>query len=83
MNSYFLWIRKLPHLIKRGEYMKYTIGDVVKFKLDSGEVHEGNIQYVEKSSYEEIYYINSFNRWAYKIPGNKIISQITNLPKNQ
>ena len=43
--------------------MKYTIGDAVRFKLESGEVQEGNIQnVVEKSSYEEIYYINSFNR---------------------
>lgn len=56
--------------------MKYTIGDAVRFKLESGEVHEGNIQYVEKTSYEEIYYINSFNRWAYKIPEKKIISKI-------
>ena len=54
--------------------MKYTIGDAVRFKLESGEVQEGNIKYVEKSKYEEIYYINSFNRWAYKIPGKKIIS---------
>lgn len=56
--------------------MKYTIGDVVRFKLESGEVHEGDIQYVENSSHDKIYYINSFNRWAYKIPGKKIISQI-------
>ncbi|MFZ3383092.1 MAG: hypothetical protein WA144_04125 [Candidatus Methanoperedens sp.] len=54
--------------------MKYTIGDAVKFKLDSGEVQEGNIQYIEKANSEEIYYINSSNRWAYKIPGRKIIS---------
>ena len=56
--------------------MKYTIGDAVKLKLESGKVQEGNIQYVEKSSYEEIYYINSFNRWAYKIPRKKIIKKI-------
>jgi len=55
--------------------MKYTIGDAVRFKLESGEVEEGNIQFIEKSSYEEIYYINSFNKWAYKIPANKIVSQ--------
>jgi len=56
--------------------MKYTIGDAVRFKLDSGEVQEGNIQFIEKSSYEEIFYINSSNKWAYKISGKKIISQI-------
>ena len=59
--------------------MKYTIGDAVRFKLESGEVQEGNIKYVEKSRYEEIYYINSFNRWAYKIPGKKIIAKIKRL----
>ena len=53
--------------------MKYTIGDAVRFKLESGEVQEGNIQFIEKSSNEEIYYINSSSRWAYKIPGKKII----------
>jgi len=58
--------------------MKYTIGDSVRFKLESGEVQKGNIKYVEKNKYEEIYYINSFNRWAYKIPGKKIISKIKN-----
>ena len=58
------------------KYMKYTIGDNVRFKLDSGEVQEGNIQYVEKSRYEEIFYINSFNRWAYKVSGRRVISNI-------
>lgn len=53
--------------------MKYTIGDNVRFKLESGEVEEGNIQFIEKSRYEEIFYINSFSRWAYKVPGKRII----------
>jgi len=56
--------------------MKYIIGDAVRFKLESGEVEEGNIQFIQKNSYEEIYYINSFNKWAYKIPGKKIVSQV-------
>jgi len=56
--------------------MRYTIGDAVRFKLESGEVQEGNIQFIEKSSCEEIYYINSYNKWAYKIPGKKIVSQV-------
>ncbi|MCE8422856.1 MAG: hypothetical protein J5U17_09025 [Candidatus Methanoperedens sp.] len=56
--------------------MKYTIGDVVRFKLKSGEVQEGNIQFIEKDRYEEMVYINSFSRWAYKIPETKIISKI-------
>ena len=54
--------------------MKYTIGDNVRFKLESGEVQEGNIQFIEKSRYEEIFYINSVSRWAYKVPGKRIIS---------
>ncbi len=56
--------------------MKYTIGDNVRFMLESGEVQEGNIQFVEESRYEEIFYINSFSRWAYKVPGRKIISEV-------
>lgn len=56
--------------------MEYTIGDNVRFKLESGDVEEGNIRFIEKNSNEEIIYINSFNRWAYKIPKKKIISQI-------
>ena len=57
--------------------MIYTIGDNVRFKLESGEVQDGNIQYIEKNKNEEIYYINSFSRWAYKIPAKKIISQFS------
>jgi tricorn protease-like protein len=64
----------LPGVIKQDGNMKYTIGANVRFRLESGEVHEGNIQYIENSKNEEIYYINSFSRWAYKIPENKIIS---------
>jgi hypothetical protein len=56
--------------------MKYTIGDIVRFKLESGEVQEGNIQFVEKSIYDEIYYINGFSKWAYKIPEKKIVSRV-------
>jgi len=53
--------------------VKYEIHyrDAVRFKLESGEVQEGNIQFIEKGNSEEIYYINSSNRWAYKISGKK------------
>jgi len=54
--------------------MNYNIGDTVSFKLESGEVQKGNIIFIEKSRSEETYYINGFSRWAYKIPGQKIIS---------
>ena len=53
--------------------MIYNIGDSVRFKLESGEVQDGNIQFIEKNKNEEIYYINSSSRWAYKIPGRKIL----------
>jgi len=54
--------------------MIHNIGDIVRFKLESGEVQEGNIIFIEKSRYEETFYINGFSRWAYKIPGKEIIS---------
>jgi hypothetical protein len=57
-----------------GKYMKYTIGDTVRFKLESGEVQEGNIQFIEKNRSEETFYINSFSNWAYKVSGRKIIT---------
>ena len=56
--------------------MKYSIGDVVKFRLESGEVQKGNIQYIERRRGEDIVYINSFSRWAYRVPGKRIISQV-------
>ncbi len=60
--------------------MKYTKGDIVKFKLESGEVHEGDVQYIETTRRGDLLYINSFNRWAYKVPEKRVISR-TNLKK--
>lgn len=54
--------------------MKYTIGDAVRFRIETGEVQEGNIQFIDR--YKEIVYINSYNRWAYKVPQTKIIAKI-------
>ena len=56
--------------------MKYSVGDIVKFKLESGEIEEGDIQYIEKRRSEEILYINSFSRWAYKVPDKRIVRRI-------
>jgi hypothetical protein len=39
--------------------MIYNVGDNVRFKLESGELQDGNIQFIEKTKNEEIYYINS------------------------
>lgn len=56
--------------------MNYSVGDIVRFKLESGEVQEGNVQYVERNIDEEILYINSFKKWAYKVPEKRVISQV-------
>jgi len=52
--------------------MKYTKGDIVKFKLESGEVQKGDVRYIEG----EVLYINSYNRWAYKVPEKRVISRV-------
>ncbi len=56
--------------------MKYSKGDIVKFKLESGEVQKGDVRYIEKTGYGEVLYINSFNRWAYKVPEKRVISRV-------
>ena len=56
--------------------MGYSVGDIVRFRLESGEVHEGDIQYIENCTDEDILYINSFSGWAYKIPGKRVVSRI-------
>lgn len=56
--------------------MKYSIGDIVKFRVETGEIHTGDVQYIERSLNEDILYINSFSRWAYKVPEKKIVSRV-------
>ena len=56
--------------------MNYSVGDIVRFKLESGEVQEGDVQYIEKNIDEKILYINSFKKWAYKVPETRVISQV-------
>ena len=56
--------------------MKYSKGDIVRFKLQTGEVQEGDIQFIERTRRGEILYINSFNRWAYKVPEKRVISRV-------
>ncbi|MBU4220060.1 MAG: hypothetical protein KKD46_05250 [Euryarchaeota archaeon] len=59
--------------------MDCSIGDVVKFKLKSGEINEGDVVFIERSLRENIVYINSYDRRAYRayrIPEKKIISQV-------
>ena len=56
--------------------MKYSIGEIVRFKIGSGDVIEGNVQFVEKSADENILYINGFCGWAYKVPEKKVVSKV-------
>jgi hypothetical protein len=56
--------------------MRYSRGDVVRFKVGSNEIHEGKVQIIEKSREEDILYINSFSGWAYKISEKSVVSRI-------
>jgi hypothetical protein len=64
-----------------GEYMEYYTGDIVKFKLDSGEIQEGDVQFIERSRDEDILYISSFNRWD-RVPENRIIAICKRIQSN-
>ncbi len=55
--------------------MRYSIGDIVKFKIGSVETHKGEIMFIEENQNESSLYINSFNGWAYKVPEKKILSR--------
>jgi hypothetical protein len=56
--------------------VKYTEGDTAKFKLKSGELLEGDILFIERSPREDVLYINSSKRWAYRVPEKRIISRV-------
>jgi hypothetical protein len=58
-----------------GGFMEYSTGDIVKFKLESGEIQEGDVQFIERSRNEDILYISSFNRWD-RVPENRIIARV-------
>lgn len=55
--------------------MKYFTGDIVKFKLESGEIMEEDVEFIERGYCEDIVYVSSFNRWD-RVPENRIISRI-------
>ncbi|HEX7627933.1 MAG TPA: hypothetical protein VF354_03315 [Candidatus Methanoperedens sp.] len=54
--------------------MKYSIGDIVKFKIGSIETDKGEVKFIEEDSYENTLYINGYSGWAYKVPEKKIVS---------
>lgn len=56
--------------------MRYSRGDVVRFRVGSNEIHEGKVQIIEKSREEDILYINSFSGWAYKVTEKRVVSRI-------
>jgi hypothetical protein len=57
--------------------MKYSTGDVVRFKIGRDEIQEGEVQIVEENPNEDILYINSFSGWAYKISEKRVVSRLT------
>lgn len=56
--------------------MRYSRGDVVKFKVGSNEKHRGQVRFIEEESNENILYVDSFGGWAYKVPEKRIISRV-------
>ncbi len=57
--------------------MKYSTGDIVRFKIGRDEIQEGEVQIVEENPNEDILYINSFSGWAYKISEKRVVSRLT------
>ncbi len=57
--------------------MRYNRGDVVRFKVSSDEILEGEVQFLEESHDEDILYINSFSGWAYKVAEREVVSRIS------
>jgi len=61
--------------MNNGECVEFSTGDIVKFKLESGEILEGDVRFIERSRNEDILYISSFNRWD-RVPENRIIERV-------
>ncbi len=56
--------------------MKYSIGDIVTFKAGSDEIQKGEVQFIKQGRTGNILYINSFNRWAYKVTEKRVVSLV-------
>ena len=54
--------------------MKYSIGDIVEFKIGSIETIKEEVKFIQKDCSESTLYINSYSEWAYKVPEKKIVS---------
>ncbi len=55
--------------------MKYSVGDIVKFQLESGEIQEGDVRFIDMAHNRVILYINGFRGCAYKVPEKNVISR--------
>jgi len=48
--------------------MRYSIGDVVEFKVGSNEILTGQVRFVEEDYNENLLYVDSFCGWHTKFP---------------
>jgi hypothetical protein len=55
--------------------MRYSRGDVVEFKVGTNEKQKGLVRFVEEDYNENIFYVDSFGGWAYKVPEKMIVSR--------
>lgn len=55
--------------------MRYSIGDIVEFKIGSIETDKGEVKFIEEDCNENTLYISSYSGWAYKVPEIKIVSR--------
>jgi transcription antitermination factor NusG len=53
--------------------MKYSIGDIVEFKIGSFETQKGQVKFIEEDYNQSNLYIDSYSGWAYKVPEKKIV----------
>jgi len=58
-----------------GECMEFSTADIVKFMIESGEILEGDVRFIERGRNEDILYISSFNRWD-RVPEDRIIERV-------
>ncbi len=65
-----------------GECMKCSIGDIVTFEAGPNEIQKGEVRFIQKSRTGDILYINSFNRWAYKVTEKRIVSLVPQVQLN-
>jgi|GEM_PF-2285437 len=79
--NYIDYFDKLYKLFKRYTCMKYFVGDIVKFQLESGEIREGNVRFIDMIHNKKILYINGFRGCAYKVPEENVISRSSLLKK--